>query len=148
MGGATGAMVLAVLAALVGVGGCGAPTEAERGEIVALPGLALRMEVPGEVEVVERGGRVQVTLRPATRRPLWIEIARAAGPPEPGVDRREGALEYRLELSDAGNGGEQMRLIGRVDVGGGSYDVSCVEESEERMTLDWCFQALATLRTL
>lgn len=136
-----------MLAGLVGAGGCGAAVPAEPTEIVALPGLPLRMAVARDASVAElRSGGVGITLRPHTRRPRWIEIARAAGPPEPGLERREGGLVYRLATSDAGMGGEQLRLVGRVEVGGAVYAVRCVEESEERMTLDWCFGALATLQ--
>lgn len=135
------------LGGLVGAGGCGAPVQALPTEVVSLPGLALQIEVPGEPEVVVlQSGRVDVTLWPRTRHPLWMRIARAAGPPEPGLDLREGALAYRLETLDAGMGGEQLRLTGRVDVGGVFYDVRCAQESEDSMTLGWCFTALATLQ--
>lgn len=148
MRGATGA-IGRVLVGLVGVGGCGAPVQTTvlPTEVVALPGLALQIEVSGEPEVVVlRSGRVSVTLWPRTRHPLWMELSRAADPPVPGLDLREGALVYRLETSDAGMGGEHLQLIGRIDVGGVFYDVRCAEESEDRMTLGWCFTALATLQ--
>lgn len=126
--------------------GLGCTASSQRGEVVTLPGLALRIEVPAGTEVEARDGRAEFTFEPMTRRPRGMTIMEAERGESAVYDLRHGALRYRIESSDADNAGLQLRLIGRVEVAGRGYDVTCVEESEEAMTLGWCLHAVATLR--
>lgn len=147
---APGARMLVILCA--GLTGCTSPaTQAVTGaeptrETVVVAGLDLHVDVPDDAEVLELGGATHITIAPLTRHPLSMTIARADDTPDSGLDRRDGALRYRMQSSDAGLGGQAHELFGRIDVAGRRYDVTCREESEYQLTLEWCLTTLRSLR--
>jgi len=113
---------------------------------VDLTTLALSLDVPEDATLTERGERVRITLMPRTRHPQWISLASAETVSNDEFDREDGALRYRTDSVDAGNGGEQHRLFGRVEVDGHLYDVTCKEESKDPPRLGWCLHFVRSLR--
>ncbi len=113
---------------------------------VDLTTLALSLDVPEDATLTERGERVRITLMPRTRHPQWISLARADTVSNDEFDREDGALRYRTDSVDAGNGGGQHRLFGRVEVDGHLYDVTCKEESKDPPRLGWCLHFVRSLR--
>ncbi|MBA3549409.1 MAG: hypothetical protein H0T76_23285 [Nannocystis sp.] len=142
---------------------CGCTSSAlspEPGLTIELPGLGLRMDVPEGTEV-SRGrstrsadtrtipwqGPVMVELAPGRRYPRTMTIDRTDEPADAGLDRRDGALRYRLVVSGGGMS-EERELIGHIELAGQRLAVRCycADEAGDEPSLGWCLAALRSLR--
>ena len=121
--------------------------------IVTVSGRRFDISLPAKAKVRYLGNAASIILDPNTRSPDVINLfPAAANSPKAKVTWKKikftsgAVLTYVIRKADAGNGGRQEFLVGRLRFNDTTLMVTCISKGKFATQGDWCIPYLGALR--